>query len=120
VANESYICFRHREIKAVRKTRAQQATPSDKVIRLRQDLTASIEIARLLCERERLKRDLPKQVQFVWTKRVPILDLKRNFASLGSKEDEDLLVEKERVPKKLKPEAKYVFLRNLSPSIDPF
>ncbi|TFK60831.1 hypothetical protein BDN72DRAFT_864065 [Pluteus cervinus] len=38
--NESYICFRRREIKAVRKTRAQQVTSSDKLARLQAELNA--------------------------------------------------------------------------------
>ena len=110
VANESYICFRHREIKAVRKTRAQQATPSDKVIRLRHEMSSSIEIAMLLLRREELKREAPQQTQNVWNRRLPILELKRNFAALGSKEDDELLVDKERVSKKSKIETKYVYV----------
>ena len=43
--NESYICFRRREIKAVRKTRAQQATYGDKMQRLLGEFISSIDIA---------------------------------------------------------------------------
>jgi enhancer of polycomb-like protein len=117
VANESYICFRHREIKAVRKTRAQQATPSDKVIRLRAEMTSSIELALMILKREQLKQVAPQFTRSVWQKRLPLLDLKRQYASIGSREDEELLLDKEKPPKKPKNESKYiVFLFQVSQS----
>ncbi|KAG1758564.1 enhancer of polycomb-like-domain-containing protein [Suillus occidentalis] len=104
VLNESYICFRRREIKAVRKTRASQATSSDKLLRLQNELTQGLELAKALLCRENLKRDYTQQTLQVWDKRFEFAELKRKFPSLGTKEDEELLLDKERVAKKPKVE----------------
>lgn len=98
--NESYICFRRREIKSVRKTRASQATSSDKLLRLQSELAQSLELAKTLLARENLKKENAQQVVQVWDKRLEFAELKRKFPALGTKEDEELLYEKERVAKK--------------------
>ncbi|KIL58931.1 hypothetical protein M378DRAFT_170023 [Amanita muscaria Koide BX008] len=98
--NESYICFRRREIKAVRKTRASQATSSDKLARLNVEFQYPLELAKAILSRENSKRDLTQQSQVVWEKRVAVVDLKRKFPSLGDKGDEELLIDKERPAKK--------------------
>ncbi|KAG1850825.1 enhancer of polycomb-like-domain-containing protein [Suillus subalutaceus] len=105
VLNESYICFRRREIKAVRKTRASQATSSDKLLRLQNELTQGLELAKTLLSRENLKRDYTQQTLQVWDKRFEFAELKRKFPSLGTKEEEELLLDKERVVKKPKIES---------------
>ncbi|KAI0341412.1 hypothetical protein BDW22DRAFT_1358947 [Trametopsis cervina] len=102
--NESYICFRRRESKAVRKTRAQQATYSDKMIRLQSELATAMELAKGVSQREALKRDVASQGKNMWEKRLALVDMKRKFPMLGSKEDEELFQDKERVAKKSKPE----------------
>ncbi|TFK70814.1 hypothetical protein BDN72DRAFT_503858 [Pluteus cervinus] len=94
--NESYICFRRREIKAVRKTRAQQVTSSDKLARLQAELNYPLELAKSLLTRETLKKECLQQAQVVWEKRLTFADLKHKFPSLGDKADEELLVDKER------------------------
>ncbi|GJE91699.1 enhancer of polycomb-like domain-containing protein [Phanerochaete sordida] len=100
--NESYICFRRRESKAVRKTRAQQATYSDKMIRLQSELTSAMELATSVLQRESLKRETAKHGSSVWESRFTLIDLKRKFPTLGAKEDEELFYDRERVPKKIK------------------
>ncbi|GBE89019.1 Enhancer of polycomb-like protein [Sparassis crispa] len=100
--NESYICFRRREIKAIRKTRAQQTTYSDKMTRLQGELNTSVELAKNVLRREHLKRETAIQGHSVWDKRLSLVDLKRKYSSLGGKEDEELLHDRERVPKKPK------------------
>lgn len=100
--NESYICFRRREIKAVRKTRAQQLTYSDKMLRLQAELTMSIDLAKCVLQREQLKREASVQGQAVWERRLALVELKRKFPSLGTKEDEELFFDKERIAKKPK------------------
>ncbi|KAG6907559.1 hypothetical protein DXG01_008441 [Tephrocybe rancida] len=109
--NESYICFRRREIKAVRKTRAQQAPASDKLIRLQAELTYPLELAKSLLDRESRKKEVAQGVQQVWEKRLGLVDLKRKYPSLGDRGDEELLVDKEKPkkaetvrPAKLRPE----------------
>ncbi|KAK7683201.1 hypothetical protein QCA50_013874 [Cerrena zonata] len=100
--NESYICFRRREIKAVRKTRAQQATYSDRLLRLKHDLERALLIASDVKDRELTKRESAVVGQVVWDKRFALVDLKRRYPTLGTKEDEELLHDKERIPKKAK------------------
>ncbi|KAG5352167.1 hypothetical protein C0989_003367 [Termitomyces sp. Mn162] len=109
--NESYICFRRREIKAVRKTRAQQAPASDKLIRLQAELTYPLELAKSLLERETRKKEVAQSSQQVWDKRMGLVDLKRKYSSLGDRGDEELLIDKEKLkktetgrPTKVKPE----------------
>ncbi|KAG6841599.1 hypothetical protein C0991_009355 [Blastosporella zonata] len=97
--NESYICFRRRETKAIRKTRAQQAPASDKLIRLQVELTYPLEIAKSLLERETRKKEAAQGAHQVWEKRLGLVDLKRKYPSLGDRGDEELLVDKEK-PKK--------------------
>ncbi|RDB21980.1 Enhancer of polycomb-like protein 1 [Hypsizygus marmoreus] len=98
--NESYICFRRREIKAVRKTRASQASSSDKLIRLQSELACPLELAKAVLLRENQKRETAQQVQQLWQKRMAFADLKRKFPAFGDKGDEELLVDKEK-PKKI-------------------
>ncbi|OBZ78426.1 Enhancer of polycomb-like protein 1 [Grifola frondosa] len=102
--NESYICFRRREIKAIRKTRAQQTTFSDKMFRLQAELATTLEMAKVVAQREVFKRDASVHGHELWEKRLALVDLKRHQPSLSTKEDEELLYDKERVPKKPKME----------------
>ncbi|KAH7904491.1 hypothetical protein BJ138DRAFT_1237334 [Hygrophoropsis aurantiaca] len=104
VTNESYICFRRREIKAVRKTRASQATSSDKLIRLQTELIQAMELAKLLLSRETTKQDSVQQTIQVCEKRLEFVDLKCKFPSLATKDDDELLYDKEKVVKKIKVE----------------
>ncbi|KAI0646398.1 enhancer of polycomb-like-domain-containing protein [Trametes meyenii] len=102
--NESYICFRRREIKAVRKTRASQASYSDRMIRLQTELSATLDIVRCVRQREETKREVQLQNHLVWDKRHAFADLKRSHPSLGTKEDEELFLDREKPPKKPKVE----------------
>lgn len=108
--NESYICFRRREIKAVRKTRASQVTSSDKLTRLQAELSYPLELAKLILSRESTKKECAHQTQGVWEKRLGLVDLKHVYPAVFSdKADEELLVDKERPVKKPEPAA-YAFL----------
>ncbi|KAF8966069.1 enhancer of polycomb-like-domain-containing protein [Flammula alnicola] len=98
--NESYICFRRRESKAVRKTRASQVTSSDKLARLQMEFSYPLELARTLLTREKTKKEYAAQSQAVWERRLAFADLKRKFPSLNDKMDEELLVDKERPAKR--------------------
>ncbi|KAF7800350.1 hypothetical protein EIP86_011600 [Pleurotus ostreatoroseus] len=100
--NESYICFRRRESKAIRKTRAQQATYSDKMIRLQGELAVAMDLANRVLQRETTKRDQAAQTKALWERRFALVDLKRKFPALGSREDEELFQDRERVPKRIK------------------
>lgn len=97
--NESYICFRRREIKAVRKTRASQVTSSDKLVRLQAELAFPLDLAKAVFMRETHKKECAHHAQQVWERRLGLVDLKRKYPSLGDRMDEELLVDKEK-PKK--------------------
>ncbi|TFK31904.1 enhancer of polycomb-like-domain-containing protein [Crucibulum laeve] len=94
--NESYVCFRRREMKAVRKTRAQQVMSSDKLARLQAEMAYPLQLAKNLLAREKLKKEASKQAQEVWERRMGLVDLRRRFPTLGDKADEELLVDRER------------------------
>jgi len=51
-----------------------------------------------------LKKEAAQLHQEVWNQRIFFSDLKRKFPTLSTKEDEELLIDKERVPKKPKVE----------------
>lgn len=104
--NESYICFRRREIKAIRKTRASHVTFSDKLVRLQNELATAFEIANEVIARETVKKEAAQLQQDVWNRRILFSDLKRKFPTLSTKEDEELLIDKERVTKKPKVETR--------------
>ena len=65
----------------------------------------TLELARTVLNRETLKQECVKQGYKVWEKRHDLVELKRKFPSLGDKADEELLHDKERVPKHPKNEA---------------
>ncbi|KAJ7117923.1 enhancer of polycomb-like-domain-containing protein [Mycena crocata] len=99
--NESYVCFRRRDNKPVRKTRAGQVVNhADKLAQLHGNLSQALNIANALLTRETVKKAAAVQSQNVWNARLPLVDLLRTFPLLAAKNDEALLVEK---PKKMKP-----------------
>ncbi|KAF5321443.1 hypothetical protein D9619_000083 [Psilocybe cf. subviscida] len=100
ILNEYYICFRRRENKAVRKTRAQQVPSSDKLQHLQMELQYPFELAKYVLAWETMRREAAKQAQGVWEKQMAMVDLKRKYPSLGDKLDEELLIDKERPSKR--------------------
>jgi enhancer of polycomb-like protein len=88
----------------MRKTRASQASSSEKLMRLKQELATTAELVNGVLKREQLKREVSQQAKAVWEKREDFANLKRKFPSLlNAKEDEELFYDKERVVKKVKP-----------------
>ncbi len=98
--NESYICFRRREVKAVRKTRASQANTSERLNALQKQLHEPLQMAKAVLKREALKRESSHFSLNIWQRRVALVDLKRRTPSLGEKGDEELLIDKELPPLK--------------------
>ncbi|KAJ7262725.1 enhancer of polycomb-like-domain-containing protein [Mycena haematopus] len=95
--NESYICFRRRDNKPVRKTRAGQlANNADKLAQLDQNLSQALDIANALLARENVKQAAAVQSYNVWRARLPLADLLRKFPSLVTKADEERLLDKPR------------------------
>ncbi|KAK2462409.1 hypothetical protein APHAL10511_005715 [Amanita phalloides] len=117
--NESYICFRRREIKAVRKTRASQAMSSDKLARLNLEFQYPLELAKAILTRETVKKELAQESQVVWEKRSAFVNLKRKLPSFGDKNDEELLIDKERPVKKLETARVPLKLRTSDANLPP-
>ena len=78
------------------------------MIRLQTELSTAIEIAAQVQTRETLKRDSMIHSASVWESRIALVDLKRKFPTLGTKEDEEYFYDKERIPKKPKNEPGFV------------
>jgi enhancer of polycomb-like protein len=101
IHNESYICFRRREIKTVR---ASQVTSLDKLLHLQSEFLSSLELAKNVLNHETVKREAAHQTRNVWEKRLSLIELKGKFPSLGVKEDKD------RVPKRPKMDSTSVYV----------
>ncbi|KAJ7119567.1 hypothetical protein C8R44DRAFT_877987 [Mycena epipterygia] len=100
--NESYVCFRRRDNKPVRKTRAGQVmNNADKLAQIHENLSQALNLANALLKRETIKQAAAVESQNVWNARRPLADLLRAFPALATKADEAaLLAEK---PRKVKP-----------------
>ncbi|KAK0441186.1 enhancer of polycomb-like-domain-containing protein [Desarmillaria tabescens] len=101
--NESYVCFRQREVKAVRKTRASQVNSSDKLASLSKQLADPLDIANRVLEREKHKMASIQLHKTVWERRLALVELKRKNPTLGDRTDTELLVDKEKPVKKPDP-----------------
>ncbi|CAN8095810.1 unnamed protein product [Discula destructiva] len=95
---DPYICFRRREIRQTRKTRARDVQSADKLKRLRRELETGRSLIIESCERELQKRDMLRLEREVFDTRVRLKDLKTR---LGIKtNDTDLWNQKEEPPVK--------------------
>ncbi|KAJ7038586.1 hypothetical protein C8F04DRAFT_1392901 [Mycena alexandri] len=95
--NESYICFRRRDNKPVRKTRAgQSANNADKFTSLHKNLTQALDLANALLTRETVKQTVAVQSQNLWRLRQPLADMLRRFPGMLTKADEERLFERPR------------------------
>ena len=82
----------------MRRTRASQASSSEKLLRLKQELATAAELAAGVHKREQLKREAAQQAKAVWEKREDFAGLKRKFPSLlNAKEDEELFYDREKI-----------------------
>lgn len=104
---DSYICFRRRDVKPIRKTRKQDTASVDRMVRLKAELNTCLDLAKLVTTREDIKREFVLSSLNVWDTRINLVDLKRKFALLGSREDEELLLDKERPAKKSRPSGEF-------------
>jgi enhancer of polycomb-like protein len=66
----------------------------DKLLRLDNEFFAALELVSNVIQRETYEQEVAQQSQTVWEKWVDVADTKR-FPSLGTKEDEKLLHDKE-------------------------
>lgn len=100
---DPFVCFRRRDAKAVRKTRRADNTPADKITRLRMELQNVSDLAASVLTREMKKAELGRDNQAVLEARLRLFDHKRKFPALSSPQDDQLLIEQERVPPAKRP-----------------
>ncbi|KAJ7222423.1 hypothetical protein GGX14DRAFT_663738 [Mycena pura] len=101
--NESYVCFRRRDNKPVRKTRAGQVVNhADKLSQLHRNLSQALDIAHALLKRETIKQAVVVESQKVWNARMPVADFLRRFPRMATKADEERLLDKLKKPKTVK------------------
>ena len=70
--------------------------------RLQSELSTALDLVRLVHQRETYKQEVSSHNHIVWDKRHTLADLKRAHPSLGTKEDDELFLDKEKPPKKPK------------------
>ncbi|KAI3400195.1 hypothetical protein diail_4080 [Diaporthe ilicicola] len=94
---DPYICFRRREVRQTRKTRARDVQSADKLKRLRKELEEGRQLIVLSREREILKGELLRADRMIFEKRAQVKEMK---VRLGIKGDDEDLINQKAPPKK--------------------
>lgn len=89
---DPYVCFRRREARQTRKTRARDVQSAEKLKRLRRELEEGRHLIVLAREREVLKREVMKFERSVFEQRQKVKAMKNRLGIKG--EDEDLIHQK--------------------------
>ncbi|KAK3325307.1 EPL1-like protein [Apodospora peruviana] len=90
---DPYICFRRREVRQTRKTRARDTQCADKLKRLRKELEEGRQLILLSHAREILKAEMLKTDQAIFEQRAL---LKEQKIRLGIKTDDDDLINQKK------------------------
>lgn len=103
-----YTCFRKRDAKPMRRTRTNNVTHTEKLSRLRVELQNGLELAQLVVQREKLKRETVCTAAEIWRSREALVEYMKllNGSAPGSipPTDELLLFDKEQKPRRPKVE----------------
>ncbi|RDW89381.1 enhancer of polycomb-like protein [Coleophoma cylindrospora] len=94
---DPYVCFRRREIRQTRKTRARDVQSTDKLRKLRKELDIGRELIRMTSQREEYKRDLLATEKHIFEQRQKVKEAKNRLNIKG--DDDDLI---NQVPRKRK------------------
>ncbi len=86
---DPYVCFRRREVRQTRKTRARDVQSADRLKRLRRELEDGRQLVILSHDRELLKRDVLNVDRMIFEQRAKLKDTK---VRLGIKTDDDDLI----------------------------
>lgn len=89
---DPYVCFRRREVRQTRKTRARDVLSADKLKRLRKELEEGRQLIVLSREREILKGELLRADRTIFEKRAQVKEMKVRLGIKG--DDEDLINQK--------------------------
>lgn len=93
---DPYVCFRRREARQTRKTRARDTQSTDKIKQLRRQLEEARTIVKLVHQREVQKKRLLEIDSTIFEQRARVKDAKRGLGVKDS--DEDLITQKVRAP----------------------
>ncbi|KAG0648554.1 Enhancer of polycomb 1 [Hyphodiscus hymeniophilus] len=87
---DPYVCFRRREVRQTRKTRARDVQSTEKLKRLRKELEEGRSIVKLVLTREQAKRELMKTDKEIFDARGELKAIK--FKTGIKTDDEELLI----------------------------
>lgn len=101
--NESYVCFRRREVKTSRKLRNSQTSVPERFKRFTEEWAVPEQLLQAIVHRENVKREHLVHSAHVMSARLEMLDLMKKNPGLAEKRDEELLIDREK-PAKRHPE----------------
>ncbi|KAI9786874.1 MAG: Enhancer of polycomb-like protein 1 [Geoglossum umbratile] len=87
--SDPYVCFRRREVRAVRKTRGRDAQSAEKLRKLRKELELARHGLAMVKQREMLKKDILASDRQIFEERVQVKEEKRRN---GFKDDDEDLI----------------------------
>lgn len=93
---DPYVCFRRRDVRAPRKTRARDVQSTDKLKRLRKEIEDGRGLVALAFNRERVKQDLLTIDKDIFLQRKKLREAKVRLGIKG--DDEDLINQKVSTP----------------------
>lgn len=89
---DPYVCFRRRDVRQTRKTRARDVQVTDKLRKLRKELEEGRQLVLMSLQREQAKRDLLAVDRSIFEQRTKVKEIRQR---LGIKvDDEDLINQK--------------------------
>ncbi|KFY07008.1 hypothetical protein V492_07518 [Pseudogymnoascus sp. VKM F-4246] len=95
---DPYVCFRRRDVRQTRKTRARDIQVTDKLRKLRKELEDGRQLVLMSLQREHAKRDLLAIDRSIFEQRGKVKEIRQR---LGIKVDDEVLINQK--PQKRKP-----------------
>jgi enhancer of polycomb-like protein len=92
---DPYVCFRRRDVRPTRKTRARDVQSTDKLKKLRREIEEGRHLVALACHREELKRQVLNTDKIIFEARAKLKDAKVRLGIKG--DDEDLINQRVRL-----------------------
>ena len=90
--SDPYVCFRRREVRAIRKTRGRDAHSAEKIKKMRKELEEARKLLESIRQREALKREQLAVDRQLFEQRANLRQVKLNLPEQYKPGDEDLLI----------------------------
>lgn len=90
--SDPYVCFRRREVRAIRKTRGRDAHSAEKLKKMRKELEEARKLLDSIRQREALKREQLAVDRRLFEQRANLRQVKLNLPEQYKPGDEDLLI----------------------------